>query len=159
MESSGIKVICIFQSPPEIMKQFVMRTNQPTFIMLSDPKKKVYQQYHLQSSTIGTIAVILRATFNGTMRKANDVGISPSMKPPKESGLTQLPAGFLIDDEGKIVDLFYAQRADEHIPFKNIEAFIPLENRCKCHSSDCLSSTCRKENEETKRDFGDIFMG
>ena len=70
----------------------------------------------------------------------------------------QLPADFLIDEEGKIVDLFRAERVADSIPFERIEAFIPEDKRCKCNAKDCISSTCRKNYTEIRRESA-IYTG
>ena len=49
------------------------------------------------------------------------------------SKAAQLPADFMIDEDGVIVDLFQAKRFTDHMPFERVEEFIPEEKRCRCN--------------------------
>lgn len=72
----------------------------------------------------------------------------------KEVGMlkpSQLPACFLINEDGEIVDLFRADSVTDHMSFERIEAFIPEAKRCKCYKKDCISARCRKEYDEIKK--------
>ena len=65
------------------------------------------------------------------------------MKDASVGGMRLLPAQFLIDEEGIIVDLFRANKMGETMPFERIEAFIPREKMCRCNESTCVSTQCR----------------
>lgn len=54
--------------------------------------------------------------------------------------MRQLPADFLINEDGVIVDLFRAKQMSDHMPFERVEAIIPEEKRCKCNKKDCIVS-------------------
>lgn len=151
-----MRVICVFQSPPETMKQYVMKQTSPPFTMLCDPKREMYTKYHVKCSKRGFKLGVMRAKFNGTLKIGAAKGFQPG---PVDGRVDQMPADFLIDEEGKIVDAFRANFADAHIPWKRIEAFIPKHRQCKCGRSDCLSTNCRQRSDEARQDYGDIFMG
>ena len=69
------------------------------------------------------------------------------------SGMRLLPADFLIDESGVIVDLFRAESpAKQHMPFERIEAFIPEGKRCRCNKRDCISPTCQRNYVEETGD-------
>ena len=74
-------------------------------------------------------------------------------------GLNQLPADFLIDENGVIVDLLYATSFKEHMPFDRLEAFIPEGRRCKCNKKDCISTQCRQTYEEIRKENEAMFGG
>ena len=62
--------------------------------------------------------------------------------------LNQLPVDFLINEEGIVVDLFRAQKIEEHMPLERIEAFVPPEKRYKCNGRQCIFPQCRQNYEE-----------
>ena len=80
-----------------------------------------------------------------------DVSFTTREKPGFKQ-TTQLPADFLIDEDGIIVDLLRAAKPQEHMAFERIEAFVPKEKRCNCHKKDCISPTCRRIYEEIRKD-------
>ena len=72
----------------------------------------------------------------------------------------QLPADFLIDENGIIVDLFRAQKPQDHMEFDRIEAFIPKDKRCKCNRENCISHSCRQNYEQIKKEAASmLYMG
>ena len=65
------------------------------------------------------------------------------------NGMKLLPADFLINEDGIIVDIFRADNISSgHMPFSRIEAFIPESKRCKCYRKDCISPACRAHNDK-----------
>ena len=78
----------------------------------------------------------------------------------KQFVVAQLPATFMINEDGLVVDLFRADNLLDSMPFERLEAFIPDDKRCKCNKHDCIASRCRKEYEECKREAeAGIFLG
>lgn len=74
-------------------------------------------------------------------------------------GMNQLPADFLIDENGTIVDLLYATSFKEHMPFDRLENFIPEGKRCNCNKKDCISTQCRQTYEEIRKENEAMFGG
>ena len=67
------------------------------------------------------------------------------------NGMKLLPADFLINEDGIIVDIFRADNnfSSRHMPFERIEAcFIPESKRCKCYRKDCISPACRAHDNK-----------
>lgn len=76
------------------------------------------------------------------------------------SKMRQLPADFLINEDGVIVDLFRAKQMSDHMPFERVEAIIPEEKRCKCNKKDCIVPRCRQNYEAIRREAeAMIFWG
>lgn len=74
--------------------------------------------------------------------------------------MRQLPADFLINEDGVIVDLFRAKQMSDHMPFERVEAIIPEEKRCKCNKKDCIVPRCRQSYEAIRREAeAMIFLG
>uniref|UniRef100_A0A7S4K6H6 Uncharacterized protein n=1 Tax=Odontella aurita TaxID=265563 RepID=A0A7S4K6H6_9STRA len=99
------------------------------------------------------------AVSSGTAWRVVKSGLVRKMRP--EGKLDTLPADFLIDETGIIVDTFQGRHFNDFLPWERIEAFIPKGCRCNCKSPECLSPTCRAHNEERKRQIENdgIFCG
>uniref|UniRef100_A0A7R9VL21 Thioredoxin domain-containing protein n=1 Tax=Pseudictyota dubia TaxID=2749911 RepID=A0A7R9VL21_9STRA len=158
LTQGGIKVICVFQSPPEMMKKYVMKQAKPPFIMLCDTKLVAYKKYNVKHSMRGLKWGLWRFKKSGQAKIAIERGLFADPQ-PVDGKVDRLPADFLIDEEGKVVDKFQAKFANDHIPWKRIEAFIPKEKKCNCKKADCLSAWCKTENAERKKNFAGIFLG
>ena len=74
------------------------------------------------------------------------------MKAASQVREATLPATFMINEEGVIIDLHRAQKPDDYVPFERVEAFIPEEKRCKCNKQNCISPRCRETYEIIKRE-------
>mmetsp|Transcript_4077 Transcript_4077/g.10365 ORF Transcript_4077/g.10365 Transcript_4077/m.10365 type:complete len:185 (+) Transcript_4077:241-795(+) len=160
LNAGGIAVICIFQSPPESMRQFIIKQVSPPFLLLSDAKMDVYKKYCVKTSKAGLMEGIRRFTSGKPMSNMKIVekrGWAINVAP--EGPQDRLPADFLIDEEGTVVEAFYAESVDQHMPWERIEAFIPESMKCKCNSKDCLSPDCRRANAQIIENFGGIFLG
>ena len=79
--------------------------------------ERLYGLFGLESSLRG----YAHPTNVGALAQAARHGFVPS---PKMDGTkTRLPADFLIDEEGLIRDVFYADVISAHIPFERVERF------------------------------------
>ena len=131
---------------------------------LSDRKGKVYGKFQVKGSTTpfrvgkelmknyGIYKQHLKMTNN--MRETGPLTGKLGMKVA-----TQLPADFLIDESGVIVDLFRAKSPQDHMPLERLEKFIPEGKRCKCNKKDCISSKCRETYEEIRKENEAMFGG
>uniref|UniRef100_A0A7R9Z5A9 Thioredoxin domain-containing protein n=1 Tax=Pseudictyota dubia TaxID=2749911 RepID=A0A7R9Z5A9_9STRA len=102
------------------------------FIILSDDAEETYTSYSVQSSVLGRLGTITHIPSNSARRTkfAKSRGMSSvqlmakAIKAPKEGDLNRLPAEFLINEEGRIVDCFRAKTIDEHIPIERVSQFL-----------------------------------
>lgn len=110
-----LNIAAVFQSPAASMAQYVGQ-QEPPFPLLCDPEEKLYAAYRLEKSTPG----FWKPTNLLGLAKAAGQGFLPGKM---EGTLTRLPADFLIDEEGRIVDAFYADDIAGHIPLGRVDAF------------------------------------
>lgn len=112
----GLNMIAVFASTPEEVKRFILVRPRP-FPVAAEPTREAYDIYGLQSSFGGKVKAIFTRFFTfikGMMK----VGFS---------GLTAnniMPADFLIDETGHLVEAYYGKDAGDHISFERIEQFL-----------------------------------
>lgn len=140
-----------------MVKRAITGTNEDIHT-LSDVKGSVYKQFQVKKQGIksiikGTIDTVPKIFGkNGKYHPYFDVRLAAKDKEGRAAASTQLPADFLIDENGIIVDLLRSKKADDHMPFERIEAFIPKDKRCKCNKKDCISPACRENYEQIRKD-------
>lgn len=154
-ERAGIVTVCIFKSTPQNIARYSMASVGDCSLALSDVKGRVFKAYMLKKSTKAAIKGMRGMIANyGSLKEF--ISIPAMMRDTK--GMTsidkirQLPADFLIDEKGIIVDLFRGERGSDHMPFDRVEAFIPEEFRCKCNKKDCIVPRCRENYADIRRD-------
>jgi len=150
LRNRGILVICIFNSPPDAVARWVDGQVKTPFLLLGDPKFKVYDLYGAEYSVRGIWEPTVWCVKNfGSLKKLGVKPVTPGKigkKPLRKMRLK--PADFLIDEEGQVVDVHYAEKFSDAISFERIDAFVPENMKCTCDSKDCLSSQCRKNYKE-----------
>lgn len=147
--------ICIFASAPHSVEKYITSSaSDPPMITLCDPKNNVYEAYQV---ILASGMKLFRAGVElMNMRKyKNFVAWDDNSK---EGSVKQLPAVFLIEENGVVTDIFRAETFSGTIPFDRVESFIPEEKRCRCNKQHCLHSKCRNNYEDIRRDSA-IFMG
>lgn len=115
-QARGLQIISVFQAPVDEVAANVGQQNAP-FPIVCDPDEKLYALYGLESSLSG----YLSPKNLPLAAEAIKAGFLPGAM---HGTKTRLPADFLIDEQGQIVDTFYAGHIGEHIPFERIEAFL-----------------------------------
>lgn len=138
-KAADIVTLCVFRSIPENIAMYGPSIKGEDSFALSDKKGKVFVAYNVPKSTRAMI------TGTGNMMKnfgrfKKGINFSGMMRDARPSKMAQLPADFMIDQNGVIVDLFRSENMMEHMPFDRIEAFIPGEKRCRCNKKDCIVS-------------------
>lgn len=112
----GLEIIAVFASTPEEVRRFVMTRPRP-FPVAAEPSRVAYEIYGLQSSLGGKLKAIFTRFFT-LLRGLLLVGFAGL----KTNNI--LPADFLIDEEGRIVEAYYGKDAGDHIPFERVELFL-----------------------------------
>ena len=112
----GLNVIAVFASTPEEVKRFVLACPRPLPVA-AEPSRQAYEIYGLQSSFKGKLRAIFTRFFT-LLRGMLMVGLSGL----KTNNI--MPADFLIDEEGRIVEAYYGKDAGDHIPFERVELFL-----------------------------------
>lgn len=154
LEKAGIVMISIFRSKNEDVAKHSARLEGS--VALGDQKGRTHGQFQTRKASL------LKLNFQSMVdrklgKKLKPYTNWPAMKEAMRETrgknwilAKQLPAEFLIDEEGMIFDLFRAKKIDDHMSFERIEAFIPEEKRCACNEPDCISSRCQKEHNELR---------
>lgn len=119
-KSKGFEMIHIFPSPGEKIAQFAGKDN-PQFPIIGDPHKIIYELYGLRKSTFGLLKGFLKV--KKLFRAFKVVGLFESLH-NNDSDMRQLPADFLIDENGVIQKAFYAKTVSDNLPIPEIEKFI-----------------------------------
>lgn len=125
-------------------------------LVLSDENATVFKKFHVTNSVkamaIGMVEMVsnLRTKYWEYLRVskvAKEIMASRGMR-----RMDQYPADFLINEEGVIVDVFRAEKLQDHVPIERIEVFIPKDKRCRCNGKDCIFPVCRKAYEEIRKE-------
>jgi len=144
LQKAEIVTLCIFRSAPTMMQRAADGTNEDTHT-LSDLKGSVYKKFQVKPRVKGFIYAM--TVMPKILKKFKDI-----KGKGRDEALLQLPADFLIDENGIIVDVFRSETPQDHMEFERIEAFIPKGKRCKCKQKDCISPTCRETYAQIRKD-------
>jgi len=139
---------------------FMLGTSDLDAHALSDRKGSVYKQFQLKTKSKAMITGSIELSKNMKHYKQY-FNFSATMKETQgATGLSaakQMPADFLIDEDGKIFDLFRSTTPQDQMPFDRLEKFIPEGKRCKCNKKDCISTICRETYEEIRKENEAMF--
>lgn len=111
----GVSVLAIFQSPAERILQYVGR-QKPPFPIIPDPQIKLYQLYGLESSWKG----FFRAWSIGLPKVIRAVIGNRFLPGTVEGDLNRIPADFLINAQGLLIDVHYGLDIGDHIPLSRV---------------------------------------
>lgn len=115
-QAAGLEIIVVFSSTAEQVRKHVARYPRP-FRMIADPHLQIYKQYRVEQSS--------RALFKALVCKFPRIirGIIAGGRPSKNPHVNIVPADFLLNEEGNIVELLYGRDTADHIPLENIQRF------------------------------------
>jgi peroxiredoxin len=159
LEKAGIINISIFPSAPAAIKKYARKEKIEDNVVLSDEKATVYKNFQVKKKTKAIF--VGGAEILGNMKRyakyIHQADINKEFADKNVGRSMHLPADFLINEEGIIVDLFRAQKPTDHMSIERIEAFIPKERRCKCNGKECLFPGCRREYEIIRKEAEKMF--
>src|SRR5690606_21504217 len=112
----GLDIVAVFGSTREEVKRFVARHPRP-FRVVADPDSRAHDIYRIERSLWGKLRAIL-TRIPTLLRGLRMVGLAGL----RTNNL--LPADFLIDEEGRIVEAYYGRDAGDHIPIERVEWFV-----------------------------------
>ncbi|MCG8027798.1 MAG: AhpC/TSA family protein [Candidatus Thiodiazotropha taylori] len=112
---SGIRILAVFQSPLERIAHYV-GTQSPPFPLIPDPDLKLYRLYGVESSWRG----FARAWTLGIPQVYRAVVANGFLPGSMENEIHRLPADFLIDRNGRLIDVYYGRDIGDHIPLKQL---------------------------------------
>ncbi len=111
----GLDIVAVFKSDEEDVRKFIAQRPRP-FRMVADPEGEAHRAYYLNDSMWGKL-------------KAMMVRLPTLMRGMKMTGMrgmatgNLMPADFLIDENGIVVETYYGRDAGDHIPMERIEQF------------------------------------
>ena len=112
----GLEIVAVFASSEEEVKRFVARRPRP-FRVVADPSASAHLRYGIERSFLRKLkAVVTRVPT--LIKGLRIVGLAGF----KTNNL--MPADFLIDEEGRIVETYYGSDAGDRIPFERVELFL-----------------------------------
>jgi thioredoxin-dependent peroxiredoxin len=115
LSKMGLEIVVVFRSDREDVLKFIAHRPRP-FRMVADPEGKAHQIFDVSRSMWGKIrAMMLR--LPALMSGMGMVG----MRGMVTGNL--MPADFLIDEQGIVVETYYGKDVGDHIPMERIELF------------------------------------
>lgn len=115
-----LHILAVFQSPIAKMRASMAKHDAP-FPFLSDPGERSYAEYGVGASLAGFVGA---AGPSGMRRLASAAAKGLVGLPGSDGTIGRLPSDFLIDEHGRIEDVFHAREISEHIPFARVDAFL-----------------------------------
>jgi peroxiredoxin len=118
-----LKVIAIFQSPAEALFRSGFKQRLGPFTLVADPEMRLFRQFQGESSWQKMIAghmLHIPAWFEGVRKGAFASGMNMGE-------LRLVPADFLVDEQGIIRRAHYGRDVADHLPLREISAFIQAQ--------------------------------
>jgi len=113
----NLEIITFFSSPANEVKDHVAKYPRP-FRMISDSDLEIYNQYGVEHSAMALFKALL-------FRMPRIVkGIATGGRPRPNPHVKLVPADFLIQENGQIVDIWYGRNTSDHIPIDQVQRFI-----------------------------------
>jgi peroxiredoxin len=112
----GLDIVAVFGSSQAEVVRFVARHPRP-FRVAADPVGASHARYGIERSLLRKIkAVVTRVpTLIRGLRIVGLAGLNTN---------NLMPADFLIDEEGRIVETYYGSDAGDRIPLERVELFL-----------------------------------
>lgn len=122
-DAKGFKMVAVWQSPQEDMLKY-MEKHKPPYPVIPDPKRSLYKEYGVETHNFWGFVKgcfhlpnVYNALKNGYM-----INVGKGSK-------TLIPADFLIDEEGRIIKVYYGTHIGDHLPIEVINDFVNSRNQ------------------------------
>ena len=112
----GLDIVAVFNATPAQVKRFVARQPRP-FRVAADPSSRAHDLYGIERSfwrKLKGIATRVPTLIKG-LRIVGLAGLNTG---------NLMPADFLIDEHGSLVEAYYGGDAGDRIPIERIELFL-----------------------------------
>ena len=111
--AAGILEVVVFHSSADELR---LHTADLPFSVVADPDEHLYEQFAVESSPRALLDPrawwpILRAVTHATIGLVRGTVRAPALRPA--GGSLSLPADFLIDSDGRVIDCHYGQHVDD----------------------------------------------
>jgi peroxiredoxin len=121
LQQQGLEMIFFFESKENIMLRSTFHQEVSPIPLISDPEKKWYDAYGLETSGYKS-AISHLSTFVQTAFKAKSLGLPTHPMADGES-ISTMPAEFLIEEGLIIREVHYAERLNDRMNLDKIRAF------------------------------------
>lgn len=121
LHAHGLAVTAVFVATTDEVRRFVACRPRP-FPVIADPSGTAHEAYGIERSFWRKVKAIITRVPD-LLRGLRIVGLA---------GLNTtnlMPADFLIDAKGRIVDAYYGSDAGDRIPFERVERFLLSQPR------------------------------
>ena len=118
-QAKGVIVLAVYESSAANLKRYIGNENYYT-IMIANPEFELYEKYTIERSTIK----LLSSLYKGVIGKAEQGKKLYKQKFDQDGHANLMGGEFLIDENGKIVTAHYNQFIGDHLPVKDIKAFL-----------------------------------
>src|SRR5699024_3006546 len=112
----GLKVLAMFSGTQEEVKRFVLSRPRP-FQVVADPSPRPYETYGIEYSFWGKLKGIV-TRLPTALKGLKIVGLAGL----KTSN--RLPADFIIDKHGQVIEAWYGRYAGDRIPLDHVDLYI-----------------------------------
>jgi len=121
LKANGLEMIFFFESKKNVLLMSTFHKEVSPIPLISDPDKKMYSAYGLESS--GYKSTISHLTsFVQTAYKASRLGVPIHMMSDGES-ISTMPAEFLLDKGLIIKEIHYSERLNDRMNLETIRSF------------------------------------
>jgi len=116
LSALGLDIVAVFTSSADDVRRFVARQRRP-FRVIADPTSRAHAIYRIERSFWRKLkGIVTRApTLIKGLRIVGLAGLNTT---------NIMPADFLIDERGNIVEAYYGSDAGDHIAFERVELFL-----------------------------------
>lgn len=121
LKAQGLEMIFFFESKENILLRSTFHQEVSPIPLISDPEKKWYDAYGLESSAMKSAVSHLTA-FIQTAIRAGRTGVPMHPMAGGES-INTMPAEFLMDEDLIIRKMHYSERLTDRLPILEIEEF------------------------------------
>ena len=115
----GLDMLAVFQSPVDKIRQYVGAQQTP-FPLIPDPGQSLYELYGVGHSWTGFLKA-WGMRLPEIVRSVIGQGFLPGSV---EGGIHRIPADFVVDQHGWIVEAYYGQDIGDHLPMERIERYL-----------------------------------
>lgn len=140
---AGLEIIAVFSDTADQIKRYVANHPRP-FELVADPDLQLYNLYGVEQSSKALIKALFFNT--GTIIKGFMKGARASNNPHFKI----VPADFIIDESGKVSEVWYGRDTADHIPMENIVRYVEKINRRLLVGERYELNQLRHENKKLK---------
>jgi len=115
-EKRGLKMISIFESDADYIREYMTNREKQSPIV-ADPNALIYAQYAVEKSMKG----VMKSMFKKLPALIKFIFSSKYHFGKPDGSLSRIPADFIIDEHGYILDAHYGEDASDNIPISQIE--------------------------------------